>query len=115
MVYDDGIGVGRHRRHTDTPADTIKPDVAGAIDGWVSVAAANNLKDKETLRVEVASTVMTIARNDGHLFAFRNSAPTVSAPSPKAASKTAGSNALARLPVDIVHRPSHPRPRRRSR
>ena len=71
MVYDDGIGVGRHRRHTDTPADTIKPDVAGAIDGWVSVAAANNLKEKETLRVEVASTVMTIAHNDGHLFAFQ--------------------------------------------
>jgi nitrite reductase/ring-hydroxylating ferredoxin subunit len=71
MVYDDGVAVGRHRRKTPTPAKTIKPNVADAIDGWVAIAPADTLRDKETLRVEVASTVMTIARCDGQLFAVQ--------------------------------------------
>lgn len=71
MVYDDGVAVGRHRRRTKTPTKTIKPNVADAIDGWVSIAPANALPDKATLRVEIASTVMTLARDDGQLFAIQ--------------------------------------------
>jgi nitrite reductase/ring-hydroxylating ferredoxin subunit/uncharacterized membrane protein len=71
MVYDDGVAVGRHRRWTDTPRDTIKPDVAGAADGWVSIAPTTALPDKATLRIEVAATVMVIARVDGQLCAIQ--------------------------------------------
>jgi nitrite reductase/ring-hydroxylating ferredoxin subunit/uncharacterized membrane protein len=71
MVYDDGIGVGRHRRQTRIPADTIRPNIADSVDGWVAVASADALKEKQTLRAEIASTVMVIARCDGKLFAVQ--------------------------------------------
>ena len=71
MVYDDGVAVGRHRRGTKTPRETLKPDIATAIDGWVAVGSTDALHDKETLRVEVASTVMLIARVDGQLHALQ--------------------------------------------
>lgn len=72
LVYDDGIAVGRHRRQTDTPRETIVASGAKeGGDGFVAVADTGSLGDGETLRVEVHGTVMTIARVSGEWFAFQ--------------------------------------------
>lgn len=75
LVYRDGIGVGRHRRRTDTPASTIEKTSAGrnatVADRFVSVAADDALGEGETLRVSVNGTVMAIARIEGALYAFQ--------------------------------------------
>jgi nitrite reductase/ring-hydroxylating ferredoxin subunit/uncharacterized membrane protein len=68
VVYDDGVGVGRHRRKTDLPDETIK---AGGQDEWVEVGEEGNLKDGETLRAEVEGHVMTIVKAGGEVFAFQ--------------------------------------------
>jgi nitrite reductase/ring-hydroxylating ferredoxin subunit/uncharacterized membrane protein len=73
LVYDDGIGSGRHRRHTPTPKETIfvSSSSAGALDGFVPVAEASNLRDGETLRVELDGNVMAVANIDGTFHAFQ--------------------------------------------
>jgi uncharacterized membrane protein/nitrite reductase/ring-hydroxylating ferredoxin subunit len=70
LVYDDGIAVGRHRRQSDTPQETILARAA-VVDGFVPVADAGSLGEGETLRVDVDGTVMTIARVGGKWFAFQ--------------------------------------------
>ena len=75
LVYRDGIGVGRHRRRTDTPTSTIEKTSAGknatVADRFVSVAADDALGEGETLRVSVNGTVMAIARIEGALYAIQ--------------------------------------------
>jgi len=75
LVYDQGIAVGRHKRHTPTPQDTIRLSTANvARQGeliFVPVPNVERLCDKETLRVEVDGQVMTIAKIDNQLFAFQ--------------------------------------------
>jgi uncharacterized membrane protein/nitrite reductase/ring-hydroxylating ferredoxin subunit len=75
LVYDEGIAVGRHKRKTPTPQDTLHlSSGAAAKDGkaiFVSVANAEHLRNGETLRVEIDRQVMTIARIDNQLYAFQ--------------------------------------------
>jgi nitrite reductase/ring-hydroxylating ferredoxin subunit len=71
MVYDDGIAVGRHRRWSKTPTTTLRPNVADAVDGWVLVARSGDLRKDQTLRVEIAATVMVLARVDGQVCAVQ--------------------------------------------
>jgi len=69
LVYQEGIGVGRHRRATGTPADTLHGRERRA-EGWADVAPREALGPGETLRVEVDGIVMAIADIDGRLYAF---------------------------------------------
>ena len=75
LVYDDGIAVGRHKRRTPTPEDTIRVSVASATKegdvNFVPVPDAERLRNQETLRVEIDGQVMTIAKIDNQLFAFQ--------------------------------------------
>lgn len=71
IVYNDGIGVGRHRRRTPTPRQTIRLSSAGSADGFVAAADAGSLRDGETLRVELDGEVMTVANVGGRLFALQ--------------------------------------------
>jgi uncharacterized membrane protein/nitrite reductase/ring-hydroxylating ferredoxin subunit len=71
LIYDDGIGVGRHRRRTKTPDITLRPAASPDADGFVPVADADALGDRETLRVEVGGYTMAILRLDGKYFAFQ--------------------------------------------
>lgn len=76
LVYGDGIAVGRHRRHTDTPQETIRPVASSAAlgpqeKGTIAVAQAGALEDGETLRAEIGGVVLTIARVEGRLYAFQ--------------------------------------------
>jgi nitrite reductase/ring-hydroxylating ferredoxin subunit/uncharacterized membrane protein len=70
LVYDQGIAVGRHRRATGLPVETVRAGTATTQDGWAPVAQAT-LQDGETLRVDVNGTVMTVARLDGQYYAFQ--------------------------------------------
>ena len=71
MVYDDGIAVGRHRRATPLPRDTVRVSGEGDAEGYLDVVAASEFGEHETLRAEVNGHVMTIARVGGELFAFQ--------------------------------------------
>jgi nitrite reductase/ring-hydroxylating ferredoxin subunit/uncharacterized membrane protein len=71
LVYDDGIGAGRHRRRTPTPEDTIQVSAKNAQDGWLTVAPAGSLEHGETLRVDFGGTVMTILKLGEQVYAFQ--------------------------------------------
>ena len=63
MVYDDGIGVGRHRRKKGcTPRETIVTD--GTID-------ENMLGEGDSLRLDINGTIVAVARVEGEVYAFQ--------------------------------------------
>ncbi len=64
MVYDDGIGVGRHRRTRGrTPRETI------VTDGTISESL---LGEGDSLRLDINDTIVTVAKVDGQLYAFQD-------------------------------------------
>ncbi|ACB73416.1 DUF2231 domain-containing protein [Opitutus terrae] len=69
LVYSDGVAVGRHRRDTRLPENTVTVSAAGAAS--VVVPGAAELRPGETLRAEVDGTVMTIARTASQTCAFQ--------------------------------------------
>ena len=75
LVYDDGIGVGRHKRRTPTPESTLHlPATNVANDGdlaFVPIPEAESLGERETLRVEIDGQVITIAKIDENFYAFQ--------------------------------------------
>ena len=75
LVYDEGIAVGRHKRRTPTPQETIRLSTGHATkDGettFVPIPEAEQLGNGETLRVEIDKLVMTITRIDNQLCAFQ--------------------------------------------
>lgn len=71
LVYDNGIGVGRHRRHTDTPRRTLDVSIFERQDGWVPVCNAEDLQDGETLRIDWNGTLIAIAKQEGKVYAFQ--------------------------------------------
>lgn len=72
LVYEHGMGVGRHRRWTDTPRQTIYASAEVTTPrGWIPVARASSLGKEETLRVQVDGIVMTLCKVDGAFYAFQ--------------------------------------------
>lgn len=73
MIYDDGIGVGRHRRKTRTPENTLKisSTTAPRQENFIEICDVGDVKDRETLRLELDDVVMTIAKYDGTFYAFQ--------------------------------------------
>jgi uncharacterized membrane protein/nitrite reductase/ring-hydroxylating ferredoxin subunit len=75
LVYDDGIGVGRHKRRTPTPENTLHLSATNvANDGnlvFVPIPEADRLGERETLRVEIDGQVITIAKIDENVYAFQ--------------------------------------------
>lgn len=71
MVYDNGIGVGRHRRYTRTPRKTIDVSFLVRHDGWAPVCDEAELDDGETLRVACDGNIIAIARQGGEVYAFQ--------------------------------------------
>lgn len=69
LVYDEGVGVGRHRRECALPNQTItRPGLPGE---FVAVADAEALQLGQTLRTEINGTVIAVANVGGELFAFQ--------------------------------------------
>lgn len=73
LVYDEGIAVGRHKRRTPTPENTLKLSALpeGAEIVFVPVPDAGRLGEHETLRVEIDGQIMTIAKIDNQFYAFQ--------------------------------------------
>jgi nitrite reductase/ring-hydroxylating ferredoxin subunit/uncharacterized membrane protein len=71
MVYDDGVGVGRHRRDTETPRRTLHVSMFERQDGWVAVCNEDDLADGETLRIDWNGTIIAVARVTGEVYAFQ--------------------------------------------
>ena len=78
MVYDDGIGVGRHRRRGATPRETIgialpPPRSVGATGDirLVPVGKSELLQEGQSLRVDLGGTIIAVARVDGEFYAFQ--------------------------------------------
>jgi len=73
LVYDQGIAVGRHKRRMPTPQNTLRltAPIAGADNIFVPVMAAQQLRERETLRVELDGQVLAIARIDNQFYAFQ--------------------------------------------
>src|SRR5213596_300382 len=67
LVYDEGISVGRHKRRTPTPENTLHLTRGrNAEEAFVPVAEAESLGDRETLRVEMDGQVIAIVKLDGN-------------------------------------------------
>jgi uncharacterized membrane protein/nitrite reductase/ring-hydroxylating ferredoxin subunit len=71
MVYDDGVGVGRHRRRTPMPRRTIRVSNRTPEDGWLPVCDDNEMQDGEILRVVCDGNLIAIAKQGGEVFAFQ--------------------------------------------
>lgn len=66
MVYDDGVGVGRHRRKPPMPDRTVHPKSTPE-DGFVIIAEASSIPPGGSIRAEVAGHQIAIF-NDGGTF-----------------------------------------------
>jgi uncharacterized membrane protein/nitrite reductase/ring-hydroxylating ferredoxin subunit len=72
LVYDDGIGVGRHLRAADAPPQTIRVLSSRAdSNGFVAVAEEAALPEGAALRVQLDRTVMAVAKLEGETYAFQ--------------------------------------------
>ena len=77
LVYDEGISVGRHKRRTPTPEDTLHFSTVDFASNeksevvFIPVPEAERLQDKETLRVEIDGQVIAIAKIDNHFYGFQ--------------------------------------------
>jgi uncharacterized membrane protein/nitrite reductase/ring-hydroxylating ferredoxin subunit len=75
LVYDHGIGVGRHRRKTATPRETLhlslerKPNEPEP--EFVPVPGAKSLRPGETLRIELDKQIIVLANVHGEFVAFQ--------------------------------------------
>jgi len=64
MVYDEGVGVGRHRRKKGrTPRETI------VTDGTIS---EGDLGEGDSLRLDINGTIVAVAKVDGTIYAFQD-------------------------------------------
>jgi nitrite reductase/ring-hydroxylating ferredoxin subunit/uncharacterized membrane protein len=71
MVYDNGVGVGRHRRNHDAPRRTLDVSIFERQDGWVPVCDERDVKDGEALRIDWNGTIIAVARLAGEVYAFQ--------------------------------------------
>jgi uncharacterized membrane protein/nitrite reductase/ring-hydroxylating ferredoxin subunit len=71
LVYDDGIGAGRHRRYSPTPKETLHVSSENSTDGWAQVAQADAIQEGETLRVDFDGYVLAIVKFEGQFYAFQ--------------------------------------------
>ncbi len=80
MIYSDGIAVGRHRRRTPMPEDTLRfssidiasnpADLAAGLT-YVPTISPDHLHDRETLRLQIDNEVMVLAKLEGNFYAFQ--------------------------------------------
>jgi uncharacterized membrane protein/nitrite reductase/ring-hydroxylating ferredoxin subunit len=80
LVYDDGVGVGRHRRRTDMPQETIalsavaargKGGQSAAQAQFIAVPNAGQMNDQETMRLDIDGQVLVLAKVNGKYYAFQ--------------------------------------------
>ena len=72
LVYDEGIGVGRHRRASDLPSATLRARAPDDAAGFVPVAPVQRLDQAEALRVEVNGYAMAVVRVNNTVYALQD-------------------------------------------
>jgi nitrite reductase/ring-hydroxylating ferredoxin subunit/uncharacterized membrane protein len=71
LVFDDGIGAGRHRRRRPLPDDTLRISASPDSQGWVVLADASALEGGRTLRADVHGNVMAVVQRGEKVYAFQ--------------------------------------------
>jgi nitrite reductase/ring-hydroxylating ferredoxin subunit/uncharacterized membrane protein len=71
LVFDDGVGAGRHRREGPLPDHTRVFPAPARKNAWTEVASLADLEDGRSLRVEVGGVVMALVRRGEQVFAFQ--------------------------------------------
>lgn len=69
MIYEDGVAVGRHRRRTPTPKETLRATKFD--ERWFTVCPAEQLAEGASVRVQVAERIVVVAKHDRQLYAFQ--------------------------------------------
>jgi nitrite reductase/ring-hydroxylating ferredoxin subunit/uncharacterized membrane protein len=72
LVYDEGIGVGRHRKRGELPDATLQAPKPRSPGEFVPVAYTQRFDQAETLRVEVNGYAMTMARVGDKYYAVQD-------------------------------------------
>lgn len=79
LVFDEGIGVGRHRRSTTVPRETLRVSSSTATDKkelsnvtFVSVAETGMLDEQDSLRIDLDGHVIALVKLEGEVFAFQD-------------------------------------------
>jgi len=73
LVYNDGIGVGRHRRRTALPQSTL--ELPEPEDDFSPVCHVDEFTEGGTLRTMIRGTVIAIAKSEGQFYAFQEYCP----------------------------------------
>ena len=72
--------IGRHRRPTPTPSETLQfssaafSEILGNKDAaliFIPIAAVDRLGEQETLRVDIDGQIITLAKWEGQVYAFQ--------------------------------------------
>lgn len=71
LVYNDGIGVGRHRHQGELPQETIPVASPNAGSAPVPVPHLELLREGQTARVDASGTIIAVTRSEGKLCAFQ--------------------------------------------
>lgn len=78
LIYDDGIGVGRHRKETTSPEVTITSDHIADMDmpqempaGYAAVAESAALPEDGTLRIKLNEHTICLVRSAGRVYALQ--------------------------------------------
>lgn len=74
LIYDEGIGVGRHRRYNQTPQCTVQASPYSSTGNGMhsfKVGETTELCEGETLRVEAGGFVLAVVKASGEFYAFQ--------------------------------------------
>jgi nitrite reductase/ring-hydroxylating ferredoxin subunit/uncharacterized membrane protein len=80
LIYAEGISVGRHRRNSPLPEETLRFSGADPSNAPVDTASgyifvptipADHLRNKETLRLQIDNKALVLAKIEGHFYAFQ--------------------------------------------
>jgi nitrite reductase/ring-hydroxylating ferredoxin subunit/uncharacterized membrane protein len=83
LVYDDGIAVGRHRRTTELPQNTVKEPRKGTMEAPLApsqglaadyhpILPEAALGEGQTLRAEVGGNIFMLVRAEGQIYAVQD-------------------------------------------
>jgi nitrite reductase/ring-hydroxylating ferredoxin subunit/uncharacterized membrane protein len=72
LVYDEGIGVGRHRRQGELPEETIRAPQPRRPGEFVPVVYTQRLNNAEAVRVEVNGYAIALARVGDEYYAVQD-------------------------------------------
>ena len=71
LVYDEGIGVGRHRRRSRLPHDTLQLSEEAWHGAYVLIPGAAQLSENQSLRVQINDLTLVVVHHQNEFYAFQ--------------------------------------------